>query len=100
MYKRYPNLKAYRDPNDQRLPWMRDVFLLYLDQWKTNVTNRPGFTKEQKQTMFLSWQTYEGYQITTNSLVNIVQFLLSAGFSSVLTDDAECVGGVFWFSAS
>jgi hypothetical protein len=36
--------------------------------------------------MFLSSQTYEGYQITINSLVNVVKFLLSAGFSYVLTE--------------
>ena len=36
--------------------------------------------------MFLSCQTHEGYQITINSLVNIVQFSLSAGFSYILIE--------------
>ena len=84
--KRNPNLQPYQDPEDPRLTWMRDVFLAYLEQWKTKVTSRPGFSKDEKQMMFLSCQTYEGYQITINSLVNIVQFLLSAGFSYVLTE--------------
>lgn len=65
---------------------MKNVFSAYLDQWKANLTNRSGFSKEEKQTMFISSQTYEGYQITINSLVNIVQFLLNAGFSYVLTE--------------
>jgi hypothetical protein len=86
VHKRNPNVKPYTDPNDRRLTWMTDVFLPYLDQWKTNVASRPGFTKDQQQTMFLSSQTYEGYQITINSLVNVFKFLLSAGFSYVLTE--------------
>ena len=47
--KRNPNLQPYQDPEDPRLTWMRDVFLAYLEQWKTNVTSRPGFSKEEKQ---------------------------------------------------
>ena len=65
---------------------MTNVFLPYLDQWKTHTANRPGFTKEQQQTMFISLQMYEGYQIAINSMVNIVKFLLGAGFSYVLTE--------------
>ena len=85
-HKRNTNLKPYSNPNDERLTWISNVFLPYLDQWKTHTANRPGFTKEQQQTMFISLQTYEGYQITINSMVNIVKFLLGAGFSYVLTE--------------
>ena len=86
VHKRNPNLKPYKDPHDERLTWMKDVFLAYLDQWKITVTDRPGFSKEEKQMMFISSQTYEGYHITINSLVNIVQFLLNEGFLYVLTE--------------
>ena len=85
-HKRNTNLKPYSDPNDERLTWTSNVFLPYLDQWKTHTANRQGFTKEQQQTMFISLQTYEGYQITINSMVSIVKFLLGAGFSYVLTE--------------
>ena len=62
------------------------MFLPHLDQWKTNTASRPGFTKEQQKTMFISLQTNEGYQITVNSIINIVRFLLGVGFSYVLTE--------------
>ena len=101
VHKRNPNLKPYKDPHDERLTWMKDVFLAYLDQWKITVTDRPGFSKEEKQMMFISSQTYEGYHITINSLVNIVQFLLNEGFLYVLTAiHAGSLGGVFWLSES
>jgi hypothetical protein len=51
VHKRNSNMKPYTDPNDQRLTWVTDVFLPYLDQWKTNVANRPGFTKDHQQTV-------------------------------------------------
>lgn len=86
LQKRNPNLRPYQDPNDERLTWMTDVFLPYLEQWKVHIAKRSGFTKEQQQMMFLSLQTYEGYQITINSMVNVIKFLLRAGFSFVLTE--------------
>ena len=44
--------------------------------------------------MFLSWQTYEGLQITTLSLIECVKYLLRAGIPYILTevfcqDDSE-----------
>ena len=36
--------------------------------------------------MFLSLQTYEGYHININALVENIQFLLGAAFSYVLTE--------------
>ena len=36
--------------------------------------------------MFLSMQTYEGFIITANSLVEVTKFLLSEGFEYVLTE--------------
>ena len=36
--------------------------------------------------MFISLQTYEGYQITVSSVINIVKFLLGAGFLDVLIE--------------
>ena len=39
VHKINPNVKPYTDPNDQRLTWMTDVFLPYLDQCKTNLAS-------------------------------------------------------------
>ena len=36
--------------------------------------------------MFLSWQTYEGFQITTYSVIEATKFLLQEGMEYVLTE--------------
>ncbi len=36
--------------------------------------------------MFLSWQTFEGLQITVHSLVESCKFLLKEGFEYILTE--------------
>ena len=36
--------------------------------------------------MFISWQSYEGLQITVNSVIECVKFLLGAGVNFVLTE--------------
>ena len=79
-------LKPYEDLNDPRFAFIDD-FLAYLSEWKNSINLRPGeFTDAQKSAMFLSWQTYEGLQMTSFSLKGVVPFLLSNGFSYVLTE--------------
>ena len=36
--------------------------------------------------MFISWQTYEGFQITVNAVIDICKFLLQEGIEYVLTE--------------
>ena len=36
--------------------------------------------------MFISWQTFEGLQITTHSIIDATKFLLSEGMEFVLTE--------------
>ena len=36
--------------------------------------------------MFLSWQTYEGFNITVDSAIEVVRFLLEEGMEFVLTE--------------
>ena len=36
--------------------------------------------------MFISWQTYEGLQITTYSLIECIKFLLNSGVKYVLSE--------------
>ena len=62
-------------------------FLDYLRTWKENIDNRPGnFTQNARNRMFLSWQTYEGFQISVHSAVEVTRFLLQEGFEFVLTE--------------
>ena len=69
-----------------RFVWLMQ-FLDYLRTWKENVDNRPGnFTQNARNRMFLSWQTYEGYQISVQSAVEVTRFLLQEGFEFVLTE--------------
>ena len=85
-HKRNHNLKPYSDLNDPRLRWLEDDFLKYLDDWRKSVEKRPGnFTKKQKQEMMLSRQTLAGFQMTCQSVPEIVRIVLAAGAPFVLT---------------
>ena len=73
--------------NDDRLVWMKETFLKYFEDWKASITARKGpFTPAEREKMFLSNQTYEGFKISANSHVEAIKFLLSEGFSYVLTE--------------
>ena len=80
-------LAPYRSPNDQRFEWLKNVFLKYLADWLAMTQVRPSsFTPDQRAQMFLSLQTYKGFQITVKSMIKVVQFLLAEGFKCVLTE--------------
>ena len=73
--------------NNQRLQWLENTFLNYLNQWKKNVEARRGnFTKTEKAQIFISWQTCEGFQIICKSIPECVSFLLSEGMEFILTE--------------
>ena len=77
----------YESPEDERLIWMKDTFLKFLEDWKWSIQAREGpFTAAEREKMFLSNQTYEGFKISANSHVEVIKFLLSEGFSYVLTE--------------
>ena len=80
-------LQPYRDVNDHRFDWLKNDFLPYFSQWKESVYNREGnFTLNARGRMFISKQTYEGLQITVNSVIEATQFLLQEGMPFVLTE--------------
>ena len=59
----------------------------YLRKWKESTEERPGnFSKNARSRMFLSWQTYEGFQITVYSAIEATKFLLHEGMEFVLTE--------------
>ena len=52
-----------------------------------SIEQRPGnFSKNAKGKMFISQQTYEGFKITVNSIIEAVQFLLQHEVSYVLME--------------
>lgn len=85
--KRKSFLAPYRSVDDPRFLWLTNDFLGYLRDWKDSIAQRPGnFTKNARSRMFLSWQTYEGLQISTYSVVEATKFLLNEGVEYVLTE--------------
>ena len=80
-------LRPYRDIDDPRFNWLKKDFLNYLSQWKESINHREGnFTRNARDRMFISRQTYEGLQITVNSVVEATRFLLKEGMPFVLTE--------------
>ena len=61
---------------------MKETFLKYFEDWKASIKARNGpFTLAEREN-----QTYEGFKISANSYVEAIKFLLSEGFSYVLTE--------------
>lgn len=46
------------------MQWLRNVFLVYLDDWEKTVNERPGYSKEEKSRMLLSPATRLGLRMT------------------------------------
>jgi len=62
-------------------------FFDYLKSWKGRTETRPGdFTQNAKAGMFLSWQTYEGFEITVHSAIEATKFLVQEDMEYVLTE--------------
>ena len=69
-----------------RFQWLTG-FLEYLRKWKDSTEQRPGnLTQSARSKMFISWQTYEGFQITVNAVIDTCKFLLHKGMEYVLTE--------------
>ena len=80
-------LQPYSNVDDQRLQWFGNTFLNYLNEWKEYIeARRRNFTKTENSQMFISWQIYEGFQITCKSISECVSFLLSERMEFILTE--------------
>ena len=85
--KRKPKLAPYTNLNDPSFDWLKTEFLSYLRLWKCSTEQRIGnFTQNARSKMFLSWQTFVGFEVTTYSVIEVVKFLLSEGMAFVLTE--------------
>ena len=81
-----PFLQGFRSPNDKRLKWFVNEFLPYFLKWKISISERNvPYNEHDRSRMFISYQTYEGLQITVYSYIETVKFLLSQGMEFVLT---------------
>ena len=62
-------------------------FFEYLREWKDSTEQGPSnFTQSARSKLFISWQTYEGFQITVNAVIDICKFVLHEGMENVLTE--------------
>ena len=83
---RNQNLEPYSDTNDNRLDFLTGELIDYLKSWDEQVKNRAGnFSKAQRATMLLSYQTVEGVRLSARSISACVKLLLNEGASYVLT---------------
>ncbi|KAL5489473.1 hypothetical protein EMCRGX_G018567 [Ephydatia muelleri] len=74
---RKPFQIPFTSSDDWRLKWLENDFLKYLDNWESSVSNRPGFSKAQKQTMMLSAATRYGLRMTAWSFIELVRYIFS-----------------------
>ena len=62
----------------------------YLSDWKESTEERPSqFTLNTKDRMFISWQTYEGIQISVHSVIEATKYLLTKGMEFVLKEHSN-----------
>ena len=63
------------------------MFLKYFNKWKLSIEDRGNsFSLNAQRKMFITWQTFQGFKITTNAIVEVPKFLLSEGVDFVLTE--------------
>ena len=66
--------------------WLQNVFLKYED-WLESIEQCSGnFSRNIRSNLCVSWQTFEGLQITVHSIVEAVKCLLQHHVEYVLTE--------------
>ena len=72
---------------NERFDWLFNVFLNYFNKWKLSIEDRGNnFSLNAQSKMLITWQTFQGFKITTNAIVEVAKFLLSEGVDFVLTE--------------
>eukprot|EP00112_Aurelia_sp_Birch-Aquarium-sp1_P018468 Seg4408.1 transcript_id=Seg4408.1/GoldUCD/mRNA.D3Y31 product="Transposable element P transposase" protein_id=Seg4408.1/GoldUCD/D3Y31 len=85
--KQKPTLMPYTSTGDERFGWLNNTFLQYFKDWLSSIERKPGkYSKGDKANMFISYQTYEGLQITVKSVTELTNYLLSHGIQYILTE--------------
>ena len=82
------HFKNHRSTTDSRFTWIKSDFLTYFEDWKAKVDVRlpVELTKTERAKNFIPRQSFKGIQITSNSFVERVTFLLNQGMEYVLTE--------------
>lgn len=103
--KRLEDQMPFTSVNDDRLKWLHEDFLSYLDKWHDSVVQRiknisakgkiGTKAKKDERLTGLTKETYEALRFTTLSTVASIKYLLELGFAFVLTrrfssDDMKC----------
>ena len=81
--KRKLFLKPYESFDDVRFVWLDD-FLNYKDSIEER--NRANYSDNSKSKMFISWQSYERWQITAFSFKKVCNFLLQKSNPYILSE--------------
>ena len=67
-FKRKPFLAPFTSISDDRFGWLQNFFLKYFEDWLTSIEQGPGnFSRNARNCMFISWQTFEDLKITVHS---------------------------------
>ncbi|KAK3921017.1 Transposable element P transposase [Frankliniella fusca] len=72
--------EPYSDPNDSRLSFLENDVLNYFEDWKREVTDRPGiYSDTERSRMIISHQALGALHITIKSITSAIRFMLTAG---------------------
>ena len=85
--KKKPNLRPYQSTDDIRFEWL-DTFLQYFNRWIESIEarNDTNYSANARSNMSISWQTYEGLQITVHSFKEVCKYLLHNGVKFILSE--------------
>eukprot|EP00731_Ephydatia_muelleri_P000890 Em0001g890a len=76
--KRKPNLAPYinNPETEERLKWLQDVFLPYLDEWEAYAHAQEHLSSAEQIKLCLSQETLQGLRITVHAFIELVRYLL------------------------
>ena len=93
--KRNPLIKPYTSADDEKLSWLLNVFLEYLNSWRNSITTWPGeFSADERGKMFLSQQTYKGFKISVYSHIEVIGERIPVCLDREI--HARCSGRLLW----
>jgi len=76
--------EPYTDPNDARLAFLEIDVLNYFEEWKKDVSERPGvYTDTERSKMIISHQALGALYISIKSITSCIRYMLQAGAPSV-----------------
>ena len=103
--KRLYDKKPFYSVEDERLTWLLEDFIAWLNRWRTDTMKTQQIPKgkvnklqrKKAKKKGLTFQTHEALVVTTLSLVSCVRYLLSQNFHFVLTRrlNSDCIESFF-----